>query len=92
MSSPQGTENNSPPPATTSAQAGPAAPPPDSRNPVLAHRREIVSAIIELVGIGVLSAGFWLIRPWCGLIVLGAGLIVLGIASSPRFDRRRPPQ
>jgi hypothetical protein len=36
----------------------------------------------------VLSTGFWLIRPWAGLIVLGAGLIVVGFASSPRFDRR----
>jgi hypothetical protein len=49
--------------------------------------REAVSIVIELAGIGVLSTGFWLIRPWAGLIVLGAGLIVIGFASSPRFDR-----
>lgn len=53
-----------------------------------ARWREAVSIAMELAGIGVLSAGFWLIRPWAGLIVLGAGLIVVGFASSPRFDRR----
>ena len=45
--------------------------------------------MIELAGIGVLSVGFWLIRPWAGLIVLGAGLIVLGFAASTRFNRRK---
>lgn len=92
MSSSEGSEQNSATLSTTSAEAGPAAPGPDRRKPVIAHWREIVSTAVELAGIGVLSAGFWLIRPWCGLIVLGVGLIVLGIASSPRFDRRRLPQ
>jgi hypothetical protein len=59
---------------------------------VSARWREALSIVVELTGIGVLSAGFWLIRSWTGLIVLGVGLIVLGIASSPKFDRRRPPQ
>jgi hypothetical protein len=59
------------------------------RQAVSAHWREIVSLVVELTGIGVLSAGFWLIRPWCGLIVLGVGLIVIGFASSPRFDKRK---
>jgi hypothetical protein len=54
--------------------------------------REAVSIAVELVGIGVLAAGFWLVRPWAGLIVAGAGLIVLGFASSPRFDRRDGPR
>jgi hypothetical protein len=43
--------------------------------------------VIELAGIGVLGAGFWLIRPWAGLTVLGAG--VVGFDASPRFDRRK---
>ena len=64
---------------------------PDSRGFVSAHWRVFVAAAVEVAGIGVLSAGFWLIRPWAGLIVLGVGLIVMGVASSPRFDRRRPP-
>jgi hypothetical protein len=51
----------------------------------------MVAGGVELAGIGVLSAGFWLIRPWAGLIVLGVGLIAIGVASSPRFDRRRVP-
>jgi hypothetical protein len=57
-----------------------------------ARWREAVSIAVELAGIGVLSAGFWLIRPWAGLIVLGAGLIVVGFASSPRFDQREGPR
>jgi hypothetical protein len=51
-----------------------------------------VSAAVELVGIGVLRAGFWRIRPWASLIVAGVGLIVVGMASSQRFDRRGPRQ
>jgi hypothetical protein len=47
------------------------------------------SIVVESAGIGVLSTGFWLIRPWCGLIVLGVGLIVIGFASSPRFDKHK---
>jgi hypothetical protein len=57
-----------------------------------ARWREAVSIAVELAGIGVLSAGFWLIRPWAGLIVLGAGLIIVGFASSPRFDQREGPR
>jgi hypothetical protein len=63
----------------------------DSRGFVSAHWRAMVAGVVEVAGIGVLSAGFWLIRPWAGLIVLGIGLIVMGVASAPRFDRRRPP-
>jgi hypothetical protein len=70
--------------ATKSGSAGPPA--------GKARWRDAVSIAVELAGIGVLSAGFWLIRPWAGLIVLGAGLIVLGFASSPRFDRREGPR
>jgi hypothetical protein len=54
-----------------------------------AHGRNILSAATELAGIAALSAGFWLIHPWCGLIALGVGLILLGMASSPRFDRKK---
>lgn len=60
---------------------------PGWRQFVSTHWREIFSVVVESAGIGVLSAGFWLIRPWCGLIVLGVGLIVIGFASSPRFDK-----
>jgi hypothetical protein len=57
-----------------------------------ARWRETVSIAVELAGIGVRSAGFWLIRPWAGLIVLGAGLIVVGFAGSPRFDQPEGPR
>jgi hypothetical protein len=62
---------------------------PGWRQFVSTHWREIVSIVVESAGIGVLSTGFWLIRPWCGLIVLGVGLIVIGFASSPRFDKHK---
>ena len=52
-----------------------------------ARWREALSTVTELAGICVLSAGFWMIRPWAGLLVLGTALIVLGFASSPRFNR-----
>jgi hypothetical protein len=64
---------------------------PEPRGFVSAHWRSFVAAAVEVAGIGVLSAGFWLIRPWAGLIVLGVGLTVMGAASSPRFDRPRLP-
>ena len=62
---------------------------PDWRELVSGRWHEIVSIVVELAGIGVLSAGFWLIRPWCGLIVSGMGLIVIGFANSPRFDKHK---
>ena len=64
----------------------------DARAGRWARWREALSIVMELAGIGVLSAGCWLIRPWAGLIVLGAGLIVIGFASSPRFDRHAGPR
>ena len=57
-----------------------------------AHGREIFSSVIELAGIGVLIGGFWLIRPWCGVIVGGVGFIASGFAMSPRFDGRGQPR
>jgi hypothetical protein len=64
----------------------------DARTTRRARWREAVSTATELAGIGVLAAGFWLIRRWAGLIVLGPGLIVVGVASSARFDRHVGPQ
>jgi hypothetical protein len=82
------------PPAAASQVNGKAATadPPGRTQSVTAHWRHIVSAVTELAGIGALSAGFWLIPPWCGLIALGVGLMVLGMASPPRFGRRRQPR
>jgi hypothetical protein len=82
-------------PAAEAQQAAPpaAAPSPGHGRAACATRwRQAVSIVVELAGIGVLSAGFWMIRPWAGLIVLGAGMIVVGFASSPRFDRREGPR
>lgn len=88
-------ERTRPQPAAPDQEAGrPAAKksPSDNRAAGAVRWREKVSIAMELAGIGVLSAGFWLIRPWAGLIVLGAGLIVVGFASSPRFDRHVGPR
>jgi hypothetical protein len=74
------------------ASTGPASAPPDrpDRRSLLSARwREIGSPVVELAGIGVLTAGFWLIRSWSNLIVLGLGLIVIGFAGSPRLDKRK---
>jgi hypothetical protein len=84
-------EHSGPQLAAPAQQAGPPAVAPNlghARAARATRWREAVSITLELVGIGVLSTGFWLIRPWAGLIVLGAGLIVVGFASSPRFDQR----
>jgi hypothetical protein len=85
--------DGSPSPATNEEPGQKSTPekPRDFRTFVSAQWRVMVAGGVELAGIGVLSAGFWLIRPWAGLIVLGVGLIAVGVASSPRFDRRRVP-
>jgi hypothetical protein len=88
-------EHHGPQPAAPAQQVGPpaAAPSPNHARAACATRwRQAASIVVELAGIGVFSAGFWLIRPWAGLIVLGAGMIVVGFASSPRFDRREGPR
>jgi hypothetical protein len=91
VTSPQKPGQQGPPP---SAPPEPSDHPPslDRRESGSARWRETLSVMVELAGIGVLSAGFWLILPWAGLIVLAVGFVVLGIARSPKFDRRRPPQ
>jgi hypothetical protein len=81
--------------APSAPEAGPPATPPPVADEHDARRtcwREALSVATELAGIAVLSAGFWLIRPWAGLIVFGTGLIVLGFASSPRFNQKNEPQ
>ena len=83
-----GDSSSQPAASDQQAEVPAGAPTVDDAGPARGTRwREAVSIVMELVGIGVLSTGFWLIRPWAGLIVLGAGLIVIGFASSPRFDR-----
>lgn len=44
--------------------------------------RELVTTGLELAGVGALTAGFWLLRPFCGLICLGICLIILGVVIS----------
>lgn len=53
------------------------APPPQPRD-----WRELISTLLELAGIGVLTAGGWLIAPYVGLIIAGIALVALGVATS----------
>jgi hypothetical protein len=46
------------------------------------NRREFAAILVEIAGMMAVSAGFWLIRPWCGLICLGLCLILMGMAIS----------
>jgi hypothetical protein len=93
VSTPKATQHDGSPSSTSSQGTGhtPKAPP-DSHASVSTHWREAISIVVELTGIGALSAGLWLIRPWAGLIALGVALIVLGIASSPKFDKPTLPE
>jgi hypothetical protein len=83
-----GDQSEPPHPAATASTGQQSAAPdrPGRRSFWSADWREIISRVVELAGIGVLSAGFWPIGPWFGLMLLGAGLIVIGFANSPGID------
>lgn len=42
--------------------------------------QQLTSTLVELLGITALTMGFWMLRPWAGLIVLGLCLMVVGFA------------
>lgn len=46
------------------------------------NRRELAAISLETAGMMAISAGFWQIAPWCGLIVMGLCLILMGVAIS----------
>lgn len=50
--------------------------------------RESLSTTVELIGIFLLGAGFWMLRPWLGLVVLGAALTVfaIGLGRTPSWQ------
>ena len=41
--------------------------------------RAAVTTVLEVVGIGAVAAGFWLVLPCLGLIAGGLGLILIGM-------------
>ena len=45
--------------------------------------RELLSTVLELVGLTVLALGLYLLAPWLGVTVAGAGLVALGLALDP---------
>jgi hypothetical protein len=54
-----------------------------------ANRRELSSTGLEVIGLTLFSAGFWLIHVWLGLIVAGLCLILLGVATSNQLGGPR---
>jgi hypothetical protein len=42
--------------------------------------RGIISTLLELLGIGALAVGGFLVAPWLGSMLLGALLVLLGVA------------
>jgi hypothetical protein len=52
-----------------------------------------VSTVVELLGAASFTAGFWLLAPWLGLVVLGSCLILIGVATgtTPISGRGRKP-
>lgn len=48
-----------------------------------------LSTLLELLGLLLLCAGLYLLAPWLGVAVGGAGLILLGLAIDP--PARRAP-
>lgn len=42
-----------------------------------------LSTLLEIVGLLVLCAGLYLLAPWLGIAVAGAGLVLLGLALDP---------
>ena len=91
----EATEQSSSLPSTASVSAD-QQPAPKSRSGrrawISAHWREIASTGLEFVGILTMSGGFWMLKPWSGLVVLGVGLIVFGIAVAPQVASPQPPR
>jgi hypothetical protein len=49
----------------------------------------VVATILEVAGILALSAGFFLLAPWLGVVVGGLCLVLLGIAVDPPARSRQ---
>ena len=42
--------------------------------------RSLVASLLEIAGIAGMAYGMWMLAPWFGVTVGGAGLVVLGFA------------
>ena len=42
--------------------------------------RSVASAFCEIVGLALIAAGAFVLAPWAGLAVAGAGLVAVGLA------------
>jgi predicted phage tail protein len=47
----------------------------------------VIHTVLQVLGVAVMSAGFWMLAPWLGAVVAGVALVALGV--SLEADRRR---
>lgn len=45
--------------------------------------KSIISACLELAGLGLAAYGLWTLAPWLGMTVGGLGLMAVGTAVDP---------
>jgi len=38
----------------------------------------VLAVVLQVVGLLILAGGMWLLAPWAGVSVLGAGLLAMG--------------
>jgi len=43
----------------------------------------VFSAVLELLGVACVAFGLWLLAPWIGVVALGVGLLIVGLAVDP---------
>jgi hypothetical protein len=43
-------------------------------------RRTVAASLLELVGVALTLAGFWMVAPWLALVVGGVCAVALGVA------------
>lgn len=51
--------------------------------------RSIVATFLEIVGLGAIVAGMWMVAPWLGLIGVGVALVLGGLSVDPPRGGRR---
>lgn len=45
--------------------------------------RFLVASALEVAGIALVATGLWMLAPWLGVTVAGAGLVAVGMAVDP---------
>lgn len=47
----------------------------------------MIHAALQIVGLALIALGAWMLAPWLGVTVLGAGCLLLGVVLE--WERRR---